>query len=397
LTQVTTDNEKDTDDESPLLSHGASARTMRRLREWIDSGVLSDGQPLPSERILAQRLAVNPKTVRNAVGGLVTEGLVQVTGKRLRIVRARRDGSPLMSNTIAVLTADPNSGRNVDRQTGFSSHLTFGALDEIQAVGRHALAINPAATVATDIGSLIEHRPLGVVAIFKRENWTTMAAAAEIIRSAGIPVVVYGDGPGLDRYDRVVSDHESGGGQLTRLLLSLGRKRILCFWPDNDGGYWLPRRYQGYLDAMAESGIVPMPLHDRAIPVSRLTGDGTPDEADFANVSRLFAGNLIEYLTGPKPIDAIMLVSDGDVAPVAAACRLLDKEPGRDISIVGYDNFWMDAAMHPFDRTPPCATVDKLNVDMGAALIRLLIDRIDGKLPGSHHLVKVTPRLVMPC
>ncbi len=384
-------------EQEAVLSHRASARALRCLREWIDEGVLPDGEPLPSERILAQRLQVNPKTVRNAVNALAGEGLIGLTGKRIRVVRAKRKAAtlPLMSNTIAVLTADANSRKRLDKQSGSSLHLTFGAMDKIHSVGKHSLAMNPETLGDSDLKQLIQHRPYGVVALFKRENWSRMKQSVDLCRKAGIPVVIYGDGMELQGYDRVVSDHEYGGYLLTKHLVESGRRRIACLWPTGDGEYWLPRRRQGYLDALAEAGIEPLPLHDQTINVDRLVTSPDPNIDDFNNMARLVAGHLIQYLVCENPVDAIMVASDGLVAPTSAACRMLGKTPNVDVAITGYDDYWMDADYYQFDSSAPFATVDKCNLDIGAEMVQMLVDRVAGNLPSEAQCKLVAPQIAV--
>ncbi len=51
---------------------------------------------------------------------------------------------------------------------------------------------------------------------------------------------------------------------------------------------------------------------------------------------------------------------------------------------------WQDLASNKFDSTPPIATVDKRNLEIGYELVRLLQERIQGSLPpqGQHRVVK---------
>ena len=48
----------------------------RRIRHAVESGTLQVGDALPSERDLAETLGMSRVTVRKAIGGLVTEGLL---------------------------------------------------------------------------------------------------------------------------------------------------------------------------------------------------------------------------------------------------------------------------------------------------------------------------------
>lgn len=62
---------------APLRTEGAVERIVRRLGEAIGSGVLEPGERLPSELELAERLAVAPMTLRQALAVLRDAGYVE--------------------------------------------------------------------------------------------------------------------------------------------------------------------------------------------------------------------------------------------------------------------------------------------------------------------------------
>ena len=62
---------------APLQTEGAVERIVRRLGEAIGSGVLEPGERLPSEVELAERLAVAPMTLRQALAVLRDAGYVE--------------------------------------------------------------------------------------------------------------------------------------------------------------------------------------------------------------------------------------------------------------------------------------------------------------------------------
>lgn len=71
---------------APLGDHGRAARVEQRLAEAIRSGLLSDGERLPSESELASMLGVATVTAREALVALRAQGLVTT-------VRGRGGGS----------------------------------------------------------------------------------------------------------------------------------------------------------------------------------------------------------------------------------------------------------------------------------------------------------------
>ena len=102
---------------------------------------------------------------------------------------------------------------------------------------------------------------------------------------------------------------------------------------------------------------------------------------DFELQSRLMAGYLVEHLRGPNAIDAIMAPSDAIVGHLCAA--LAGAWEGSQIatfSLVGYDNMWDDMETRQWEPMGPVATVDKKNLAIGAELMALLKERMNGEL-----------------
>jgi DNA-binding LacI/PurR family transcriptional regulator len=89
------------------------------------------------------------------------------------------------------------------------------------------------------------------------------------------------------------------------------------------------------------------------------------------------------------------VVSDGLVFDVAAACRLLGKDPDRDVCIVGYDNYWMGSSERRFESFTPAATVDKNLGEVGRALVSLALDRAAGRSGSERRTQVVAQRLVV--
>lgn len=67
---------------APIGDAGRAVRVEKRLEEAIRSGVLSDGERLPSESDLATMLGVAPMTAREALVALRAQGLVTTTRGR---------------------------------------------------------------------------------------------------------------------------------------------------------------------------------------------------------------------------------------------------------------------------------------------------------------------------
>jgi len=157
---------------------------------------------------------------------------------------------------------------------------------------------------------------------------------------------------------------------------------------------WLTRRHEGYLRAIREANLEPMPI--RQYPHVHQAGEPDDTPAKFAHTSRHLAGYLADYLGRERHCDAILSVSYGDVYTLAAACKLLGHEPNRDVALAGYDNIWRDAIERSFIPVQPVATVDKHNWHMGYELVNLLMARTAGQLQLEPERRFVGPELIIP-
>lgn len=198
--------------------------------------------------------------------------------------------------------------------------------------------------------------------------------------------------------DSLASDQEAGAYLLTKWLISQGRKRILRFWQTSVEGsetrlFWLAQRAFGYMRAMHEAGLDPLPaveyydLHYRAFGLT---------QRGFDYCSRVMAGYLVDHLHGPHQIDAIMTISDDAIGPLSAALKLNGKVPNKDVLVVGYDHMWDGLDDILKDGFPgPAATIDQRNQEIGGELVSLLQERINGGLFKEAERRVLAPSLIV--
>ncbi len=374
-----------------VVQRPPGVRVIRSIKQWIQEGRLAAGEPLPSERALAERLQVARGTVRSAMEQLLEEGFITGDGRRRTISPTPRQADSIMSHTIGVLTTTPVDAVDEGVPTGWERYIDSGAMDAISERGLHGLALAPSRLAAGNIRRLLDDPPAGV--LFSRRALEEDPAGEELLKalhSASVPVVVYGQSPTLQAYDRVASDHSAGAEVLTRWLIGQGRRRILRMWPfPRSHPAWLDARDVGHERAMRAAGLDPLP--------ALIVGEDieTRDAAAFELARRMMAGFLIEHLRGEDKVDALMLVSDATCYPAAAACRLLGAEPGRDVLIAGYDNYYAGANGRRFEPTEPAVTIDKRNLHIGREMVALLMQRIEGNLPDEPQVRLVEPKLVI--
>jgi DNA-binding LacI/PurR family transcriptional regulator len=355
---------------------------------------------LPSRRDLATTFGVDFNTIQRALSPLVNDGTLRADAGRGTFV-AERDAcesgvarrspqagsSQLINRTVAIVSGTP--AQSFNPSAPWSNTLTSSSFDEICDQGYHALAIHPSQVTGSVLDNLIAERVCGVI-IPESVGIDNRVAWASCLKSAGTPVVVVGCNPRLSDFDRVYSDHEAGSYELTKWIIEQEHRRIAPFWPYPGTQDFLALRYQGYERAMIEAGLTPRK------PIMWSWHNIAPiGEEGFNAVSRLAAGYLAPHLIGPEAPDALLVASDGETWYATEACRLLDRRVHDDILITGYDNYWRDAKERAFETNIPAATVDKLDARIGAEAVRLLMDRIVGRLKDSPQCRIIEPKLIV--
>lgn len=378
------------------------------LREWIEKGQIGRDEPLPSERELARRLGVGRNAVRRALRTLTADGVIARSGARERVITpGALPRSSWMKRSIAFV--DPLSGQfEDDVRRWWLEYVSLGMVDAIREAGLHSIALNTESFAGEDVERLCADPPLGVLipGDWHRQKHTIggggYAGNEELLptlvrlRRAGVPVVVYGGDDSLVEFDRVRSDHDAGGYELVKKLVSMGRRRLVCAWTPPLETYWLKGRERGGIRAAIELGVnLPRVVEVPSAPV--LEGVPTVERRSvFERAARAMAAALERELTGPEAADAIMATSDRAVSVVAAACRLLHRVPGRDVLVCGYDNYFQWLVELDYEPSLPALTVDKRNDAMGRAMVALLMDRLAGKFPGGGATRSVVPEVVVP-
>lgn len=374
------------------------SRVVKRVRQLIDSGTLTSGLPLPSERAISKQLRVHRDTVRRAFAFLDQQGWIERGESRGWLV-AHRQGKAsdrgILNRAIVVLAPNANDSFPGHIHAGWAEFVSHGAVAAIRKTNRYALSINTSHFSSQELKDMIAQRPLGVV-VADVTGDLNINMCIEMLHDAGVPLVVYGANPAFSACDRIASDHEQGAYELTKRMIAAGRQRIVNVWSNPADLYWLNSRRAGYERAMNEAGLKPLPTVQIAPTVELAGKDADQAHALFTACVRTTAGHLVETLTASPGPDAMLVTTDHDYFYVAAACRLFGRKPGQQILIAGYDNYHEDALERQFEPSSPAASVDKLNEQAGEAMVQLLLDRVEGRLPQQPQLRMLAPRVVEP-
>jgi DNA-binding LacI/PurR family transcriptional regulator len=379
-----------------LKDEAPRVRALRTLRQWIESGELPSGEPLPPERELSRKLQVGRATLQRALSVLEDEGLIRFHGGHTRLVAGRRTSAAgaMLRSAVAVLSYFRDVAMS-DRRDAWTEVTCRGAIDEVRERGWNALSFYLDRMTPQNVAELAADRPLGVV--IPESNYPSNRISTELFAKlveCAVPFVVCGDWPEWSTFDRVFSDHELGAYEMTRWLVGQGCRRILMLWPEPLDIWWPQGRWAGYLRALAEVGVPVLPVQ-KMVPLPQ-GGWGEAWSLDrFEAEARYFAGYLVDHLRQNVDVDAIMLPTDLYSYPVAAACRMLGRVPNEDVIIAGYDNTWATSPYRKFEPVGPAVTVDRLNAQMGREMVRLLADRSEGTLGEPGEARRIAPKLVI--
>ncbi len=369
------------------------ARAIRKIRQWIETEELPPGSVLPAERALSQRAGVGLSTMQRALHLLEEEGLIERRSPRTRVVAQDRPDAgttKLLADTVALVSSKLEASP-AHQSSGWADNVPPGSVQELQNRELNTLCLHSGSLSAAVCESIRRLQPYGVL-VFGLAADGSHVPFLEDLRDNGIPPVIFSHGEAYADFDRVDSDHAAGAERLAEWLIGCGCQRLGLLLPqDPDRRSWAEQRRVGCRRALDAAGLEPETL----ITFAGLDLQHLPNAERFRVQVDYMKGCLHQALTGDNAIDALMLSSDFRLGAVASACRALGREPNSDLPIAGYDNTWIDTEDREFDDTAPVATVDKMNFEIGSAMARLLIDRVEGDLPEEPQHRMVQPRLVI--
>lgn len=359
---------------------GTAAEAIRR---WFDNESFDPGETLPPEAEIAELLRISQPTVNRALRKMEREGLLSLRGRR-RIVAD--PGTSRLARTVLVLASTGHTrGPTAQRSTGWEWHIIYNATSDIQRNRMNVLSVTPATLTPRELEGWLLDRPAGILCHALDMIDNGHEDLLEVLTASRIPTVLYGPADLFPDFDTVFPNQEQGAYQITKYLIDRGCRKPLRCW----NAKWLPERDRGYERACREAGITPLP-HLRE---DRAASPGDPMRK-FELAKPLYTGYLLPFLNGETPVDGLLAPSDGDVPALSAAVREFNLIPQHDIKIVGYDNYWEDSWERKFEPTPPLATVDRRNPEVGRQLAEMLMQRIQDTLPKSPQHRVVEPEIV---
>lgn len=346
------------------VDHGSAVplhlQLQRRLRGLISSGHWAPGTRVPSENRIQRELDISRNTVRQALGELENEKLIErIPGRGTFVARElpREQRRGLVSiivgdfeSQLDLLSGAEQVARDSDFLFVFSNH--HGNYQQEQRI----------------LNELSRQEVSGALL------WSCAPAGEAPLAEYGGPslpplVMLDRNTPGLQS-DFVTSDNVAGGGIAVRHLQQLGHRHIICLSHDVDELLPVAERIQGYRDAMEAAG-------DDAIADTWVLPTG--GELSLVETLRLgFDPNsmpmhlLRQWLTDERP-DAIFAINDHVALLALRAAQGLGLRVPGDLSVIGFDNVDYGSAF-----TPPLTTMTQDYWMMGRRAMEMLLERIDG-------------------
>ncbi len=221
----------------------------------------------------------------------------------------------------------------------------------LQAQGYHILIFTaPNSTDGVDsvIADLMDYQVDGIIAA----SVSMSSPLAERANAAGIPVVLFNRAQEGDGFSNVTSANRLGARQVTEFLIAGGHERIahIAGWQGSSTGR---DRRRGFEEALAAAGQKPFAIVDGMY----------KREVAMECVRQL--------LSGERP-DAIFVGNDHMAFAVLDVMHEEGVVPGRDISVVGFDDV-PQAAWASYSLTTYRQPVNR----MVEATVDLLLDQIE--------------------
>ncbi|MBP6824854.1 MAG: LacI family DNA-binding transcriptional regulator [Acidobacteria bacterium] len=335
----------------------------RQRKANLKRGKRTDRHPTIVD--IAELAGVAPMTVSRVINetGYVSEAMREKVQQAVKELNYHPNGlarslKRQRTQVIGILLPDITNP--------FSAQLVSGIQDILLARGYASFICTSERSTEREqagLSALFDHRVDGII-VATRETPTGNEWLSKLVER-NLPIVLVGREFPHPLVDRVTADHQSGGYEATKYLISTGHKRIGFVGVSPATGQGL-RRFQGYLTALRNHRL---PVEDGLIVgPETISGPGYSTQNDgYQGMKRL--------LSLSKPPTAVF--ARNDFTAIGAMCALHDEGLAvpDDVSIVGFDNVPLAAYT-----SPPLTTVDQPTVEQGRQAASLLLERIEGKL-----------------
>lgn len=330
----------------------------RLLREDILSGQWRVGERIPAERELSRQFGVAYMTVRQAIGNLVADQLLQrIPGKGTFVLPAHAVVRAVAPAPRALFV--PALWRRLDPY--YFPDILEGFEEALTRAGQHAAIYDYASADRKDL--LPSGSAVACLLIGKEE-----AELAERLRDQGYRVLAINRYTGRRNIPSIEADNAGGTAQAVDHLVALGHTRI---------GYL--HGVPGNLDALQRQRGFRAAMRRHNLPHDAEAGNDFREEAGYTGVQ--------ELLNAQPDLTAFVCASDISAMGAIKAAQDRGLRVPDDLSLVGFGDF----SIAPY-LLPPLTTVYQPRKELGQAAAHALIalsngdDPVNALLP--THLVE---------
>jgi DNA-binding LacI/PurR family transcriptional regulator len=345
------------------------------LTNRIQSGELSVGDALPSERQMVDEYGVSRITIVKAIDLLVREGLVERQHGRGNFV------------VDANSTPGTQSRRIIAFVSPFAPNDYFYPLTGVDQAARErgykTLLCVSNQSIAEENRLLDELQKDGVdgIIIWSTINNDSPKRLFALAQSSAIPMVTLSYiHPELE-CDSVVCDNYAGSYAAIKHLIELGHQEIVYLsWSALDL-FPVSERYRAYREAMRDAGLAPQEPWLFEDDIDRVNVDYVISPSGD-NMASPELERIVQRLQATDSPTAIFAVNDNWGVLAAKAAEAAGLRVPEDLSIVGFGDEFVSAHLRV-----PMTTVSRNSVGLGRQATKLLIERIDGADGPARHEV----------
>ena len=191
-------------------------------------------------------------------------------------------------------------------------------------------------------------------------------ARIEFLKKSGFPFIVHGRAKDHEGYAWYDIDGQHAFAEAVDHLAALGHKRIGFVGAPTYLNF-VQDRLDGFHAGLARNGLQADAL---MISIAEMTDEGGERAA-------------MDLLSSDNPPTALLCVNDVQAIGALAAIRQMGLEPGKDVSVIGYDGVWMGRHANP-----PLTTMAQPQAHSGRQLGDMLLSIIDGGDPQSFQVLR---------
>lgn len=185
------------------------------------------------------------------------------------------------------------------------------------------------------------------------------------------PFASFGRSQGCEQFSFVDVDGEKGVFQVVNYLSDLGHQRIAYLNPP-DGLMFAKHRWKGFCNGMMEHKI---PIQEELIV-----------ESGFNEISGYKA--ILQLLNFSQPPSAVIAPNDISAFGVMKGLQERGLMPGKDVSVVGFDDISLANLWHP-----SLTTLAQPFGEIGHHLVEILLQEFSGNKKKSHLILE--PKLIV--